>query len=326
MGGGGQFKEGKPQGLHILFQLLQPLPVRGNIHLVSRHQHGPGGQLGGVLGKLGVDGLEILHRVPALTAGHIHHMDEQPAPVNVPQEVVAQPRSVGGPLNDAGDIRQHEGGPLLQSHHPQIGGQSGKMVVGDLGLGPCHHRKEGGLPHIGEPHQPHIGQQLQLQGHIPLLPRQPRLGKVGHLPGGGGEVLVAPAPLAPPAEDKAVLPRHVADDLPGGGVPDHGAPRDPDGQVLPVLAGAAPALAGHPVGGHILPFIAKIHQCGHMPVHLQNDVAPLAPVTPVGAAGGHILLPVEGHGPAAACSRPHGDPGLVNKSAGHSGTSFLWRI
>ena len=65
----------------------------------------------GVLLQLGIDGLEVLHRVPALGAGHIHHVDQQPAAVHMAQKVVAQAGTVGGALDDTGDIGHDEGDP-----------------------------------------------------------------------------------------------------------------------------------------------------------------------------------------------------------------------
>ena len=47
------------------------------------------GQLWAVLGQLLVDGVKIGNRVAALAAGDIHHMNQQAASVDMPQEVVA---------------------------------------------------------------------------------------------------------------------------------------------------------------------------------------------------------------------------------------------
>ena len=298
-------------------QGLQSGAVSGNVHLVARHQHGTVLQPGAVLLQLGLDGLKVGHRVAALAARHVHHVDKQAAAVDVPQEVVAQARPLSRPLDDAGDVGQDEGDTLLHIHHAQIGKQGGEMVVGDLGPGLAHHREEGGLAHIGEAHQAHVGQQLELQNHLPLLARQARLGKAGHLPGGGGEVLVAPAPVPTPGQYKAVGLGHVADNLARLRVPHHRAAGDLDDQILPVLARAALALAVHAVGGHILALIAEVHQGGHMLVDLQNHAAAPAAVAAVGAARGHVLLPVEGHRAVAAAARLDGDAGGIYKGCCH---------
>ena len=312
LGGGGDLEEGQALSLHVGPQGLQPAPVGGNVHLVARHQHGPVLQAGAVLRKLGLDGLKIGHRVPALGAGHVHHVDEQAAPVDVPQKVVAQAGALGGALDDAGDVGQNEGHPLLHVHHPQVGEQGGEVVVGDLGPGLAHHGEQGGLAHVGEAHQAHVGQELELQDHVPALAGQARLGEAGHLPGGGGEVLVAPAAVAPPGQHEAVGLGHVADDLLRLRVPHHRAPGHLDDQVRPVLAGAALALAVHAVFRHVLALVPEVHQGG-----LQDHAAPPAAVAAVGAAGGHVLLPVEGHRAVAAVARLDCDAGGIHKGCCH---------
>ena len=130
-------------------------------------------------------------------------------------------------------------------------------------------------------------------------------------------MLVPPAAVAPPGQHEVLLAGHVADDLAGLQVAHHGAFGHPDHQVVPVLAGAPLALAVPAVFGGVFALVAEIHQGGHVGVHPQNDV-PAAPAVPaVGAAGGHVLLPVEGHRAAAARSRPDGDAGGIDKLIGH---------
>ncbi|MPM95947.1 hypothetical protein SDC9_143103 [bioreactor metagenome] len=80
------------------------------------------------------------------------------------------------------------------------------------------------------------------------------------LPGGGGEVLVAPAAVAAPGQHKGLVGGHVLNDFVGFRVPDHRAPGHLDEQGLPVLAGAAAAAAGLAAGSGVLALIAKIHQ------------------------------------------------------------------
>ena len=56
-----------------------------------------------------------------------------------------------------------------------------------------------------------------------------------------------------------------------------------------------------------------------MGIYPQDDIPAPAAVSAVRAAGGHVLLPVEGHRPAAARARPDGDASGVNKLiAGHN--------
>ena len=126
-------------------------------------------------------------------------------------------------------------------------------------------------------------------------------------------MLVAPAAVAPPGQHKGLGGGHVADDLIGVGVPHHGAQGHLDDQVLPVLAGAAPALSVHAVARGVFALVAEVHQGGHMAVHLEKDVSSPASIAAVGPAGGHVLFPVEGHGPVAAVAGLDGDFGGIHE-------------
>ena len=83
MGRGGDLKQLQPQALHMGAELVQQGGVRHDVRLVGGHDHLAGGQFGRVLLQLGVDGLEVLHRVPALAAGDVYYMDEQAAAINM---------------------------------------------------------------------------------------------------------------------------------------------------------------------------------------------------------------------------------------------------
>ncbi|CAN3970680.1 Queuosine ECF transporter S component QueT, partial [Dysosmobacter welbionis] len=120
--GCGNLQERVAQSLHMRPEPLQVVGVRGeDVHLVGDHDLGPLRQVRAVLLQLRVDGVKVLHRVPALAAGHVNHMDQQAAAVHVPQEVVAQAGALAGALNDAGNVRHDEADAVLYPHHAQIG-------------------------------------------------------------------------------------------------------------------------------------------------------------------------------------------------------------
>ena len=191
------------------------------------------------------------------------------------------------------------------------------MVVGDLGTGLGGHRQQGGLAHVGEAHQTHVSQELQLQQDVPLLAGQACLGELGGLTGGGGKALVAPAAVAAPAQDEGLIVGHIPNDLLGLGIPDDGAPGDLDDQGCAVLAGAVLACAVAAVFCHVLALVAEVHQGGHAGVGLDDDVAAPAAVTAVGTAVGDILFPVEGHRAVAAGTGTNQDAGGINKLVSH---------
>ena len=322
MGGGGHGEELIAQLLHVGTEGVQLLVVHQKIGLVGHGDLRTGGQLRAVLLQFGVDGVEIRNGVAALTAGNVHQMHQQTAAVDVPQEIVTQTGALTGALDDAGNIGHHEADALVHVHHAQIGIQGGEVVVGDLGVGLGDHAQQRGLAHVGESHQSHVRQQLQLQHHVVALSGQTCLGEAGHLTGGGGEMLVAPAAPAALAQHIGLVIGHVLDDLAGLGVPYQRAPGDTDGEALAVLARLPAALTVHAVGGHIFALVAEVHQGGHVVIHLQDDGAAVAAVTAVRAAGGNVFLPVKGHCTVAAVAGAAGDAGLVDKSICHCVTSF----
>ena len=149
------------------------------------------------------------------------------------------------------------------------------------------------------------------------LAGEARLGEAGHLPGGSGEVHVAPAAPAALAQNVGLLVAHVLDDLVGLGVPDQSTPGNADDHIRAVLAGFSGTLTVHAVGGHVLTFIAEVHQGGQIVVHLQDDGAALAAVAAVRAAGRHIFFTVERYHAIAAVAGPDRDTGFVNKRCCH---------
>ena len=317
MGCCGDLHQREALGLHMGAEPLQIFRVGHNVHLVGGYDLGPLGEIGAVLLQLGVDGVKIRHRVPALAAGHVYHMNQQTAAVDVPQEIVAQTGALTGAFDDAGNVSHDEGHALVHPHHAQIGIEGGKVVIGDLGLGLGDHAQQCGLAHIGETDEAHVRQQLQLQKYIVALAGQARLGEARHLPGGGGEVHIAPAAPAALAEDIGLAAAHVLNDLIGFGVPHQRAPGDADHQIGAVLAGLAAALTVHAVFCHVFALVAEVHQGGHVVIHLQDNGAALAAVAAVRAAGRHIFFPVERHCAVTAVACPDRDPGLVDKCCCH---------
>ena len=187
------------------------------------------------------------------------------------------------------------------------------MVVCDLGLGGADGGDEGGLAHIGEADQAHIRDQFQLQRHLNVLTGHAGLGKLGDLAGGGGKMCIAVAAAAALGDGDRGVVRQVRDDQAALGVLDHGAQRHLDDKVLGVLAVAQACAALAALRGHILAFIAEIHQGGQMIVRHKDDVAAPAAVAAVRAACGHEFFAVEAHRTIAALARMEPYRGDVDK-------------
>ena len=231
----------------------------------------------------------------------------------MPQKIVTQTRSLGGTLNNAGNVRHDKGHTLVHINHAQIGVEGGKVVVRNLGTGVGGNGKKGRLPYIGKAHKTHVRQQLQLQHHVPLLPLESGAGEPGHLPGGGGIVRIAPAAPSAPGENEVLAGGHVHDDLAGGGVPHHGAPGHLHNEGFAALAAhfsAQPVLTR--LGG-VFALVAEVQQGGQIVVDPEDHTAAVTAVAAVGAAGGDIFFPVEGHRTVAALAAADGDSNFIYK-------------
>ena len=95
-----------------------------------------------------------------------------------------------------------------------------------------------------------------------------------------------------------------------------------DVQCLTVFAGAAFAGTVAAIARYIFSFITEIHQCGHVVIHLENDVAASAAISAVGAAGRHIFLAMECYCAVAAVSGTDEDLRFIYKRSCHERNPF----
>ncbi len=93
----------------------------------------------------------------------------------MPQKAQPQSLPLVRPLDDPGDVGQHQGAPARELQHAQVRLQRRERVVGDLGPGGGERRQQRALPRVGLPDQPDIGDQLQLQLDAPRLAGASRL-------------------------------------------------------------------------------------------------------------------------------------------------------
>jgi hypothetical protein len=86
--------------------------------------------------ELGLDDVEVGERVTTgLHGGAVDDVDQCGAALDVPEEVVTEPTSLAGALDEAGNVgdgvRRAAG-----RHHAEVGHEGGERVVGDLGSCP----------------------------------------------------------------------------------------------------------------------------------------------------------------------------------------------
>ena len=160
MRGGGDRVHGKTPRRRVFPQTLQRIRIRENIRLVRGDNLRPSRQLRIILAQFRVDRVEIRHGVPSLTPGHIHHMDQQTAAVNMPQKIVPQTGPRAGPLNQSGNVRHDKAASLVYRHHAQIGDKRGKRIARDFGPGAGDNAEQGRFSRVRKTNQPHVRQQF----------------------------------------------------------------------------------------------------------------------------------------------------------------------
>ncbi len=228
-------------------------------------------------------------------------MDQHAGALDVAEELVAQPDAAVGPLDEAGQVRQHEGALAADRHQAEIGVLGGEGIIGDLRLGVRQAAEQGGLAGIGQADQPRVGDDLQLQHNPALLAGGAGLHLARGAVGGAGESPVAPAaPAAAGDDDFLAGCRQVAEDIAAVAVVDEGARRDTDDQgtgaaAVAVVGAAAPAGFGNPVLA--VDDLGEAVSAGH---GADDDVAAVAAVAAVGPATRHVLLAPEAAAAGAA--------------------------
>ena len=61
----------------------------------------------------------LLGRAPVVDVGEVEQDHEHPGPLDVAQERVAEPTSLGGALDESGDVGEHEL-VVLEAHHSEV--------------------------------------------------------------------------------------------------------------------------------------------------------------------------------------------------------------
>ena len=160
------------------------------------------------------------------------------------------------------------------------------------------------MPADGKPDEADVGDALELDDGVEGLALLAEQGEAGGLAAGVGQRGVAEPALAALGEhDAGAGADEVGDDPPVGGA-DDGAGGHVQDLVLALGAVPVAALAGLAVAGLLVRAVVEVQQRVHARVDLEDDVAAVAAVAPVGAAERLVLLAVHrGHAVAAVAGR-----------------------
>ena len=304
-------KAATPRSLRAASRAGQCSRAAGQVHLVRRHDLGPRRQLGGVLAQLRVDPLEVFERAPTVDAGGVQDVNQEAGPLQVAQEAQPQPGAFARPFDQAGDVR-HDEALVVDADDAEVRLERGEGVIGDLGSRRRDRREQGGLAGVGVADQADVGDDLQLQLDVALLPRLAAGGELRRALHRRGEVHVAQAALAAAGDHHplAVL-QHVRQQLAARHVSHHRPDGDGDGDVRP---GPAVAL-GRAAGFARLALEDALEAEGEQgvlgAVALDVDAAPAPAVAAVRAAAGDELLAAHVHRPVAALAGQNVDLGEV---------------
>ena len=253
----------------------------------------------------------------------VDDVDEDPRPLHVAQEGMAETGAAAGALDEPGHVGDRRAALVLlaEVHDPEVGLERRERVVGDLGRGGRDRREKGRLAGIRQPHQADVGDQAELEAKPALGAGLALLGVLGRLVGGRLEVDVAEA-AAPAAGDHRVLADRDEVGHQGAGlvVIDRGAGRHVEDQVVARLA--VPPRAGAATAGRrpeMVP-VVEVAQGGLPGVDPQVDRAATTAVAAVGSAARDVRLLPEGRGPVAAITGADPDLHAVEEHRGHSRT------
>jgi hypothetical protein len=263
-----------------------------------------------VLAQLGLDGLVVLARIGAVERLEVEHVHEQPAALDVGQELVAEAGAAARALDETWDVG-HDQLPLVALERAKHRLERGEGVVRHLWLSARHPGEERRLAGVRQPDETGVRHQPQLKLEGALLAGEAALGEARALTGGRGELLVA-APAATASGHQRPLPG--SDQVPavaGLWVLHHRARGHSDLEQLrrgAVLVRALPVAAARGVEVRPVPEAREVAQ---RRVGDDHHVATTAAVAPVRAALGDVRLAPEGDHAVPAIAASHVDARAV---------------
>ena len=213
---------------------------------------------------------------------------------DMPQETESQTFAFGCPLDDSGDVRHAERLFVAIGDNAQLRRKCSERIVGYLGFGGADYREERRFACIGEAHEAHVRQNLELQDDVLFLTRLAGLRVTRGLIGGSAEMPVSQSSAAA-FEQNYLLPVlfDLAEELARVAVIHDRPAGHLDDLVLPIFAEGAGLAAVTAVCGHDMLLILQVQQRPQVAVSAQDDMSATTSIASVRAAFGHVLSAME---------------------------------
>ncbi len=145
--------------LYIFAEALQ-LCILGKVNFIACHNLRTLCQFGIELYKLFVDFFKIFNRVAPLTTRNIHHVHKHSATLHMAQKFVSQAHTLGGALNQSGNIRHYKALFGTHGNNAEYGRDGGEMVIADNRFGFADHGNQRGFADVRKAQKPDVRNQL----------------------------------------------------------------------------------------------------------------------------------------------------------------------
>ena len=311
----GRFDRGNARFLaefpHILPGILQ-------IHFGSHDDARPLQQSGIALPEFVEQRPVILHGAASLLPAHVDDEHEHLGALDMAHELVAEPGSLVGILDDAGNIRNPEARKLLGQHHRADDGPERREVIGrDFRVSGGDFAQQGGFSGTGEPDQPHIGQEGKIEPEAHILAGLAGGKFARRLMRGGFKMQITDAALSAFRREQLLSVMQNFAEFAARLFVLHACPeRNGNLDVAPIRAMLIASAPGTAVGGAAFRRIVNGDERIDILITHQVNVTAPTPIAAVRTAFGLELFTPEGIGTIAAGTGDCVQDARINKGTG----------
>ena len=222
-------------------------------------------------------------------------MNDNVCALDVAQKSVAKPGAEMRAFNQAGNIGKDE--VLIVKHHrSQIRLQRREGIIGDLGLGVAHDRKQGRFPGIRKTDKRHVGEQFKFKRQPAFAAGLALFRHARRLIGRGLEARVSASAASTGRRNHLLLvANQIGDQSAGFGVAHDCAWRHADDKRLGIGAGLVARTAFAASFGFEMDPLAKVVKRIEVGVGFHDHIAAASAAATRWSAASHIFLAAKRH-------------------------------